>query len=123
MQQLQLQQIQKAQDALDSADIPFVDLPLGGSYREFRAGRGNKVVQKGTEITAEMTIRCVKFATAAEPGGVKYYDTKVDSPDQQLSWVIGDGSLPPSLEEGLVGMKKLGVRRIELPSVEGILQQ
>jgi deoxyadenosine/deoxycytidine kinase len=42
-----LQQIQKAQDALDSADIPFVDLPLGASYREFRTGRGNKIVQKG----------------------------------------------------------------------------
>ena len=75
-------------------------------------------MQKGSLVSAEMTIRCVKFATATEPGGVKYYDTKVDTPEKEISWVIGDGTLPPSLEEGLIGMKRSGIRRIELPSVE-----
>ena len=35
--------------------------------------------------------------------GVKYYDTKVDSPDQQLTWVFGSGEFSPAVEEALLG--------------------
>jgi hypothetical protein len=32
---------------------------------------------KGSIVTAEMTIRCKSLNTAKDPGGVKYYDTKI----------------------------------------------
>lgn len=63
-----------------------------------------------------MTIRCQSFATANEPGGLKYFSTKQDTDFQELAWTIGDGQLPPELEEAMMGMHKQGVRRIELPS-------
>jgi hypothetical protein len=31
----------------------------------------------GSIVTAEMTIRCKSLNTAKDPGGVKYYDTKI----------------------------------------------
>ena len=35
--------------------------------------------------------------------GVKYYDTKVDSPSKELSWEVGSGQFSPSVEEALLG--------------------
>lgn len=100
----------------DSKDIAFEKLASGASYREYREGKGDATVGNGSKIAAEMTIRCQSFATANEPGGVKYFSTKTDTDFNELAWTIGNGQLPPELEECMMGMHKGGVRRIELPS-------
>jgi len=111
-----LKKIQDIQQVLDSADIEFTSLPQGASYREFRIGTGNRIINPGSTVSVEMTIRCVKLATAKEPGGVKYYDTKIDTKNNLYTWTMGTGQLPLSLEEALIGMKRNAIRRIELPS-------
>jgi hypothetical protein len=111
-----LKKKQDIQQVLDAADIEFTNLPLGASYREFRVGTGNRMVKPGSTVSVEMTIRCVKLATAKEPGGVKYYDTKIDTNNNLYTWQVGTGQLPLSLEEGILGMKRNSIRRIELPS-------
>jgi len=63
-----------------------------------------------------MTIRCKSFSTANEPGGVKYFSTKDDTDFNEYAFVIGSGEAPPGLEEGMMGMRKGSLRRIELPS-------
>lgn len=100
----------------DSKDIAFEKLASGASYREFREGKGDAAVTNGSKVAVEMTIRCQSFATANEPGGVKYFSTKEDTDFNEVAWTIGDGQLPPELEECMIGMHKGGLRRIELPS-------
>ena len=100
----------------DSKDIAFERLASGASYREYREGRGDATVANGSKVAVEMTIRCQSFTTANEPGGVKYFSTKEDTEFNEVAWVIGDGELPPELDESMKGMRKGGVRRIELPS-------
>ena len=63
-----------------------------------------------------MTIRCKSFATATEPGGLKYYSTKDDTDFNELAWTVGSGAASPALEEGMMGMHKNALRRIEIPS-------
>jgi hypothetical protein len=109
-----VKELQKAQDTLDAADIEFTQLRSGSSYREFRTGKGSKEVRKGSNVIAEMTIRCKSFATQQEPGGVKYYDSRLDG---DLNWQVGSGALPAALEDAMIGMKRGSVRRIELPSM------
>uniref|UniRef100_A0A7S3LHP4 peptidylprolyl isomerase n=1 Tax=Amphora coffeiformis TaxID=265554 RepID=A0A7S3LHP4_9STRA len=114
-----LRQVQAInQPESDNVDRPWEDLPSGVLYREYRQGKGNAVVTKGSKVAVEMTIRCRSFATANEPGGLKYFNTKEDTTFNELAWTIGDGTLPPGLEEGMEGMKKGGLRRIELPSTQ-----
>ena len=67
------------------------ELPSGVSYREYRSGKGNKIVQKGSTVVVEMTVRCKSFPTGNEPGGVKYYSTKDDTPYNALEWTLGSG--------------------------------
>ena len=74
------------------------------------------VVQPGSKVGVEMTIRCKSFATANEPGGVKYFSTNLDTQFNELAWTIGNGELLPGLEEGMMGMHKNALRRIEVPS-------
>lgn len=114
----QLKKYQEAQSVIDSADVPFTQLPSGVSYRQFREGKGKRVVEPNSEVAVEMVIRCQKFSTTDEPGGVKYFSTKSDTRDNELRWKIGSGALPPGLEDGMMGMKKNSLRRIELPSVQ-----
>ena len=114
----ELEKYQKIQAVLDTAEVEFIELPSGVSYREYRAGKGSRSVKSGAEVTVEMTIRCKSFATANDPGGVKYYSTQQDVPERSLTWTIGDGRLPPGLEEGMAGMRRGSIRRIELPSVQ-----
>lgn len=74
------------------------------------------VVQPGSKVGTEMTIRCKSFATANEPGGLKYFSTKEDTEFNELAWTIGSGVFSPALEEGMMGMRKNAIRRIEVPS-------
>lgn len=100
----------------DSKDIAFEVLPSGASYREYREGKGDATVGNGSKVGAEMTIRCKSFATANEPGGVKYFSTKADTEFNEVAWTVGSGEFPPELEEAMMGMRRGSVRRIELPS-------
>ncbi|KAL7531379.1 hypothetical protein ACHAXR_007002 [Thalassiosira sp. AJA248-18] len=100
----------------DSKDIAFTKLPSGASYRQYREGKGDATVGPGSKVAIETTIRCSSFPTRDEPGGVKYFTTKGDTEFNELAWTIGSGEFPPELEECMVGMKKGGVRRCELPS-------
>jgi hypothetical protein len=112
-----LRQVESIQNpSSDLMDEPFKELPSGVSYREYREGKGEDVVQAGSKVAVEMTIRCKSFATANEPGGVKYFSTKEDTEFNELAWTIGSGEISPALEEGMMGMKKKALRRIELPS-------
>jgi len=112
-----LQQIEALKDRPeDKLNLPWEDLSSGVSYREYREGRGDAIVKPGSRVAAEMTIRCKSFATANEPGGVKYFSTKDDTEFNEIAWTVGNGELPPGLEEGMAGMHKGGLRRIELPS-------
>lgn len=63
-----------------------------------------------------MTIRCKSFATANEPGGLTYYSTKEDTDFNELAFTIGSGEILPALEEGMMGMRRGGLRRIEVPT-------
>jgi len=45
----------------------------------------------------EMTVRCKSFPTGNEPGGVKYYSTKDDTPYNALEWTLGSGLIFLSL--------------------------
>lgn len=113
-----LRKLKETQDALDAANIPFIELPNGVSYREYREGKGSKQIRSGSEVAVQMTIRCKSFATKDDPGGVKYFSTAKDTPGDMLSWTVGSGTLLPGLEEGMMGMKRNSVRRIEIPSVQ-----
>ena len=102
----------------DLIDQPFVDLPSGVSYREYREGKGEAVVQNGSKVAVEMTIRCKSFSTQNEPGGVKYYSTKDDTDFNEYAWIVGSGTILPGLEEAMIGMHKNALRRIEVPSTQ-----
>ena len=92
-------------------------LDSGVTYRDINTGRdGARTVRRGSNVGAEMTIRCKSLATASEPEGVKYFSTKEDNNTSELSWTIGSGDFPKGLEEGMLGMKLNAVRRIEVPS-------
>lgn len=73
-------------------------------------------MQRGSKVAAEMSIRCKSFSTADEPGGLKYFSTKQDTDFNELAWTVGSGELFPGLEEGMMGMHKNSLRRIEVPS-------
>jgi hypothetical protein len=74
------------------------------------------VVKEGSRVAVEMTIRCKSMATATEPGGLLYFSTKDDTQFNELAFTVGSGEVLPSLEEGMMGMHKNGLRRIEVPS-------
>ncbi len=100
----------------DTMNIPFEELPSGVSFREYRQGKGEATIQPGSKVAVEMTIRCKSFATADEPGGLKYFSTKDDTDFNEVAWTIASGELLPGLEEGMMGMHKNAIRRIEVPS-------
>lgn len=100
----------------DTVDQAYVELPSGVSYREYRDGKGTAVVGPGATVACEMTIRCKSFATDKEPGGLKYFDSKVDTEFNEVAFVVGMGEILPGLEEGMAGMHKGALRRIQVPT-------
>jgi hypothetical protein len=73
-------------------------------------------VKPGSKVAVEMSIRCKSFSTANEPGGLKYFSTKEDTDFNEIAFTIGSGEILPGLEEGMMGMHKNGLRRIEVPA-------
>jgi len=96
--------------------LPFTKLDSGVSYRDVKAGREGRKVQKGSTVGVEMSIRCKSSATANEPGGLKYFSTKEDTDYNELVWKIGSGDFVRGVEEGMMGMTLNAVRLIEVPS-------
>ena len=113
-----IKKMKEAQDALDARDEPFIDLPNEVSYRQFREGKGSKVVMPGSDVTVQMTMRAKKLATQKDPGGVLFYSTTKDTPYNALRWTVGDSSAVPGVEAAMMGMKRGSVRRIEIPSTQ-----
>ena len=100
----------------DTIDVPWTVLEDGVQYREYRDGKGDVEVSDGSKVGVEMTIRCKSFATAQEPGGLKYFSTKDDTDFNELAFTVGNGEILAQLEEGMKGMKRGSVRRIEIPT-------
>lgn len=53
-----------------------------------------------------------------------FYDTKTNDPNgfgegTPLLFTVGDGSVLPGLESGIIGMQKGGIRRIIVPADQG----
>lgn len=112
-----LRQIEAEKDRPeDSVDKPWEKIDDGVQFREYREGRGEITVGEGSRVAVEMTIRCKSFSTAQEPGGVRYFSTKEDTDFNELAFTVGNGEIIPQLEEGMMGMKKGAVRRIEIPT-------
>lgn len=113
-----LRQIEAVKNPVtDLENVPFEELPSGVLYRQYREGKGDAVVQPGSKVAVEMTIRCKSFSTANEPGGLKYFTTKDDTEFNELAFTIGSGEASPGLEEGMIGMRKGALRRIEVPAM------
>lgn len=100
----------------DTIDVPWTVLEDGVQYRDYRDGKGEVEVSDGSKVGVEMTIRCKSFATAQEPGGLKYFNTKDDTDFNELAFTVGNGEILAQLEEGMKGMKRGSVRRIEIPT-------
>jgi FKBP-type peptidyl-prolyl cis-trans isomerase len=113
----QLQMMQQSGNPNDYVSGTRI-LDSGVSYSDVKAGRdGSRTVRRGSNVGAEVNIRCKSFATANEPRGPIYFSTKQDTNlDEELAWTIGSGDLPKGLEEGMMGMKLNASRRIEVPS-------
>jgi hypothetical protein len=78
--------------------------------------RSSTEVKPGSKVAVEMSIRCKSFSTANEPGGLKYFTTKEDTDFNEIAFTVGSGEILPGLEEGMMGMHKNGLRRIEVPA-------
>jgi len=62
-----IKKMKEAQDALDARDEPFNDLPNGVSYRQFREGKGSKVVRPGSDVTVQvgdLALLCIPFSVS-----------------------------------------------------------
>lgn len=112
-----LKQYQETQNVLDIADVEFTELPSGVKFRSYREGKGERVVKPGSIVTVQMSVRCESLVTNADPGGVKYFTTAKDTVENSLTWQIGSGKFLPGLEEGMMGMKRNSIRRVEVPSI------
>lgn len=73
-------------------------------------------MKPGSKVAVEMSIRCKSFSTANDPGGLKYFTTKEDTDFNEIAFTVGSGEMIPGLEEGMMGMHKNGLRRIEVPA-------
>ncbi|KAL7481842.1 hypothetical protein ACHAW6_007528 [Cyclotella cf. meneghiniana] len=101
-----------------NGEAPFVILPDGVQIKDFRPGAGERAVQSGS--TVELTLR----GRMLNLNGALFYDTKSNDPDgfgegTPLLFVVGDGTVLPGLESGILGMKRGGIRRIIVPAAVG----
>jgi FKBP-type peptidyl-prolyl cis-trans isomerase len=94
----------------------YTRLASGVLYREMRPGQGDAVVQANSRVGIELTARCKAFPTARDPSGVKYFATAMDTEFNEIAFTVGVGQMLGGLEEGMLGMKRGAVRRIQVPS-------
>ena len=105
------------QERPPDGETPFATLSGGVQIKDFRTGeRGaGPVVRRGSRVELTMKGRLLNL------NGVIFYDTKSNDPNgfgegTPLTFVVGDGSVLPGLEAGVIGMVRGGVRRIIVPS-------
>ncbi|GFH57458.1 hypothetical protein CTEN210_13934 [Chaetoceros tenuissimus] len=77
---------------------------------QFAGKDGSRAVHTGSNVGAELTIRCKSL------GNVVHFSTKEGTDFNELAWVVGDGDLPFAMKEGMIGMKLNAARKIEVPS-------
>jgi FKBP-type peptidyl-prolyl cis-trans isomerase len=97
-----------------TGETPFRTLPSGVQIKDFRVGAGDATV---TQNSPNVAIQC--SGRLLNLNGVVFYNTKNNNPDGfgaiPLTVDLGKGQMVPGLEQGLVGMKKGGIRRIIVP--------
>ena len=99
-------------------ESPFRTLDSGVKIKDFRPGGGDMVAAKGTRVSLQLTGRLLNL------NGVIFYDSKKNDDTGfgeglPLTFVIGEGTAIPGLEQGVIGMKKSGIRRIIVPAELG----
>lgn len=109
------------QERPPNGETPFTTLPNGVQIKDFRVGGGGAtsgslaVVQVGSRVELTMKGRLLNL------NGVIFYDTKENDPNgfgegSPLVFTVGDNTVLPGLESGIIGMTKGGVRRIIVPA-------
>ncbi|EED95724.1 predicted protein [Thalassiosira pseudonana CCMP1335] len=106
------------QETPPEGERPFQTLPNGVQVKEFRVGSGGAAVQSGSKVELTLKGRLLNL------NGVIFYDTKSKDisgfgEGTPLQFTVGDGTVLPGLEAGIVGMTKNGIRRIIVPSELG----
>jgi FKBP-type peptidyl-prolyl cis-trans isomerase len=110
--------VEEAELAASEITTPtnYTRLASGVLYREMRPGKGDAVVQAKSRVGMELTARCKAFPTTRDPSGVKYFATAMDTEFNEIAFTVGVGQMLVGLEEGMMGMKRGAVRRIQVPS-------
>jgi FKBP-type peptidyl-prolyl cis-trans isomerase len=97
-----------------AGETPFRTLASGVQIKDFRVGAGDATVR---ENSSNVAIQC--SGRLLNLNGVVFYNTKNNNPDGfgaiPLTVDLGKGQMLPGLEQGLMGMKKGGIRRIIVP--------
>ena len=107
------------QEAPPDGETPFATLSDGVQVKDFRSGeRGGPAVACGSRVELTLKGRLLNL------NGVVFYDTKSNDPNgfgegTPLIFAVGDGTVLPGLESGIVGMTRGGIRRIIVPANVG----
>lgn len=106
------------QERPPDGETPFSTLSNGVQIKDFRLGSSSETVKNGSRVELTMKGRLLNL------NGVIFYDTKSNDPNgfgegTPLQFTVGDKSVLPGLESGLIGMKKGGIRRIIVPAEVG----
>lgn len=106
------------QERPPEGETPFSTLSSGVQIKDFRQGTGSATVQKGSKVELTMKGRLLNL------NGVIFYDTKSNDPNgfgegTPLTFTVGDKTVLPGLEDGIIGMSKGGIRRIIVPAEVG----
>jgi len=107
------------QEKPPNGESPFSTLPDGIQIKDFRPGAGGgPSVQSGSKVELTMKGRLLNL------NGVVFYDTKSNDPNgfgegTPLVFTVGDGTVLPGLERGIVGMSRGGIRRVIVPAEVG----
>ena len=96
------------QERPPDGETPFDTLSGGVQIKDFRTGeRGGPAVRRGSRVELTMKGRLLNL------NGVIFYDTRSNDPNgfgegTPLTFVVGDGSVLPGLEAGVIGMVRGG---------------
>lgn len=106
------------QERPPEGETPFATLPSGVQIKDFRLGSGSATVQNGSKVELTMKGRLLNL------NGVIFYDTKSNDPNgfgegTPLQFTVGDKTVLPGLESGIIGMSRGGIRRIIVPAEVG----
>jgi FKBP-type peptidyl-prolyl cis-trans isomerase len=93
----------------DQAPVPkeaYKKLSSGVVYADMRPGTGGEVVGNGSRVNLQWVLRRSNgyFVDSSEVGG-----------GVPFIFTVGDGSAIKGIDEGVIGMKTGGVRRVLIP--------